>query len=181
MSSKHVLEAFALVTAYQEEGLASFRRTLQSSELDHEAITLGLLVVNDMLFRIATNVDLRGVTVEEVRSIIWAALIDRQFRDADAGHQPNGMNPTFGDPTLPSPKSLSPVRQTVPGVRAASHPPPMVIARLERPPRPRGHCFPDGVHRWSSSPIGIVRDPYWPNHDRPGTTARGEGADSYKL
>ena len=88
MTSNHVLEAFALVTAYQDEGLATFRRTLQSSELDHEAITLGLLMVNDMLFRIATNVDLRGVTVEEVRSMIWAALIDRQFRDADAGHEP---------------------------------------------------------------------------------------------
>jgi len=68
--------------------LAGFRRTLESSELDQEAITLGLLMVNDMLFRIATNVDLRGVTVEDVRSMIWSALIDRQFRDAGAGEDP---------------------------------------------------------------------------------------------
>jgi hypothetical protein len=41
MSSNHVFDAFALVTAYQDEGLAAFRRTLESTELDHEAITLG--------------------------------------------------------------------------------------------------------------------------------------------
>jgi hypothetical protein len=82
----HVPEAFTLVQAFEDGGEASFGHALKGSKVSHEDLILDLVVVADMLLKIATNGWAKGHSVDEVLGAIWQGLI--AGRTGEGGLEP---------------------------------------------------------------------------------------------